>query len=276
MQLPTYKKPPQLSKSTSVSTKFILTTIVNHLAYRDAPIDAKEVAESVEFYLRTAKRLLGAAKTTSQKKQQQKQRQRQKSNGGNKYDNGQDKENSCSIVVHDLVKLVDRYEPPSHLEVKECISEVCPWIIANKENGDGDGDHADDDDAVVVQFVPATLEEYFEMQQEDGDSKISSETNIVISTHACGSLTDDVLRFAAETATATEISAAASIAVMPCCYTGTDKGTPYSIRRALGVSMAADIKRSYFLQNLGYHVDFCTIPREITPMNRIIVAEKRN
>ena len=46
----------------SSSTDTILKTIVDHLAYKGAPVDAKEVAESVEFYLRTGKRLIGAAK----------------------------------------------------------------------------------------------------------------------------------------------------------------------------------------------------------------------
>jgi hypothetical protein len=68
---------------------------------------------------------------------------------------------------------------------------------------------------------------------------------------------------------------ACGIAVMPCCYTGTDKGTPYGIKRALGVSWAADIRRSFYLMEHGYHSDFATIPREITPMNRILVGEKR-
>ena len=59
LQLPTYDQPPRLP--TSSSTERILRTVVDHLAHSDCPVDAKEVAESVEFYHRTAKRLLGAA-----------------------------------------------------------------------------------------------------------------------------------------------------------------------------------------------------------------------
>ena len=68
---------------------------------------------------------------------------------------------------------------------------------------------------------------------------------------------------------------AAAVAVMPCCYTGTDAGVPYGLRRILGVSLSADVRRSFFMQSEGYHVDFATIPRAITPMNRIVIAEQR-
>ena len=83
-----------------------------------------------------------------------------------------------------------------------------------------------------------------------------------------GPLTDDILRYAVD-------GDCAALAVMPCCYTGTDRGAPYGVRRALGVSVAADVGRSFFLQGCGYHVDWSTIPQEVTPMNRINVAEKR-
>ena len=65
------------------------------------------------------------------------------------------------------------------------------------------------------------------------------------------------------------------VAVMPCCYTGTDYEVPYGIKRVLGVSMSADIRRCFQLQEAGYHVDFNTIPSEITPMNRIIIGENK-
>ena len=68
---------------------------------------------------------------------------------------------------------------------------------------------------------------------------------------------------------------ACAIAAMPCCYTGTAKGSPYGIKRALGVAWAADIRRTQFLDSNQYHVDYSTIPIEITPLNRIILAEER-
>ena len=55
---------PTLTPATPTGT--YLKSIVDHLARRDAPVDAKEVAESVEFYLRCGKRLFGAAKRVIQ------------------------------------------------------------------------------------------------------------------------------------------------------------------------------------------------------------------
>ena len=164
---------------------------------------------------------------------------------------------SSSIPVRTV--LVDRFEPQSHAILKDCIAEVCPWI--------GGGTTGTD----AIRFVPSTLEDFFAQQtnKEDGTNNNNNDASVVISTHACGSLTDQVLEYAVH-------CQSAAIAVMPCCYTGTDRGAPYGIRRALGVSMAADVRRSCFLQDTcAYHVDFATIPKTITPMNRIIVAERR-
>ena len=146
------------------------------------------------------------------------------------------------------VLLVDQSEPQSHSILRDLISEVCPWV-----NQD------------TVQFFEADLDDYVTKSLSD---VATDEASIIISTHACGSLTDDVIRYAVE-------SRAASVSVMPCCYTGTAKGTPYGVQRMLGVSASADILRSFLLHDAGYHVDFAAIPKAITPMNRLIVAERR-
>ena len=52
-------------------------------------------------------------------------------------------------------------------------------------------------------------------------------------------------------------------------------GVPLGVRRALGVALAADVDRSYRLEQSGYHVDWSAIPREITPLNRILIALPR-
>jgi len=41
------------------------------------------------------------------------------------------------------------------------------------------------------------------------------------------------------------------------------------------VGLSADVRRSFTLQDRGYLVDFAAVPRAITPMNRIVVAERR-
>ncbi|KAL7495535.1 hypothetical protein ACHAWT_007231 [Skeletonema menzelii] len=240
------------SITSSTSTENILKHIVNRLAYLDAPVDTKEVAESIEFYLRSGKRAIGAARRVLK--------------NGNVTDDQ-------SMVVKDLcsghgltgmlfaacnppgrlkasmrVLLVDRNEPQSHSILRDLISEVCPWV-----NQD------------TVQFVDADLDEYVTKSLSDD---ATNEASIIISTHACGSLTDDVISYAVN-------SRAASVSVMPCCYTGTAKGAPYGVQRMFGVSASADIMRSFLLHDNGYHVDFAAIPKAITPMNRLIVAERR-
>jgi hypothetical protein len=142
--------------------------------------------------------------------------------------------------------LVDQYKPQSHDALREIISEVCPWVTTD-----------------TIQFETSSLENF-----QSKTNNVEGNASIVISTHACGSLTDNVLSYAVD-------KHASAVAVMPCCYTGTDQGTPYGLRRMLGVSLSADVRRSFYLQQHQYHVDFATIPKSITPMNRIIVAEKR-
>ena len=243
--------PTHITSSTSTNT--ILKAICDHLARSNAPVDVKEVTESMEFYLRSGKRLIGAAKRILQ-------------------NNAEDTSNSQrTITIKDLccghgltgmlflaclppgriqnttiqTILVDQTEPQSHSILRDCISEICPWISEE-----------------TVTFISSPLEEYTlnQVKEEDG-------ATIVISTHACGSLTDMVLQYS--------INSKSSLAVMPCCYTGTDRGAPYGIRRMLGVSLSADVRRSFHLQDHDYHVDFAAIPKAITPMNRIILAERR-
>ena len=289
---------------------------MDHLARRDAPVDAKEVAESVEFYLRCGKRLIGAARKALPPPPTTRDRDDDDGRGKDDDDDdeaeGDERRRDCGgriIDVQDLCSghgltgliflacnppgrtadgsvvvttLVDRAEPKSHSALRGIIAEVCPWVGA-------DG---------AASFVASTLEEFAAasrfsssssaaavVDDDDDDGKRAPPgegrglrrrpgrrraiSTIVISTHACGSLTDAVLEYAAEVS-------AASIAVMPCCYTGTADGAPYGVRRMLGVGMAADVRRAFELQGRGdYHVDFAAVPRAITPMNRIIVAERR-
>jgi len=268
--------PDRARKPLSINspTKLILKSIVDHLAYRDAPVDAKEVAESVEFYLRTSKRLLGSARRRHRHQPLQ--------------------PNRCSdVTVIDLCSghgltgmlfaacnpprddrggvrtvLVDRTEPPAHGPLRRCISELCPWVSsAPDERGLHDDGPPSDGGSNTVRFVEATLDA-FRIDGSDCQSSTPRRPSIVISTHACGSLTDQVLSYAVRTR-------AEGVAVMPCCYTGTDRGVPYGVRRALGVAMAADVRRSFGLEEDGYSCDFATVPSEISPMNRVLIGEKR-
>ena len=278
----------------SSPTKQKLKAIVAHLAFHNAPVDVKEVCESIEFVLRTRKRLLGAAK-----QQQQKQRQGR---------NNTDATENTSIHLYDLccghgltgmlfccchdatsfgggdtslnVILVDQTEPSSHAILRELLLQVCPWI-GTIHNTISFREASLDSSTTLAGLGPSNKD------FEESDTTITAiTTNLVISTHACGSLTDRVLALASNSNENTSRrddtdtpddnhKAAAAVAVMPCCYTGTSQGAPFGIQRALGVAWAADIQRSYYLQLKGYHVDYTNIPREITPMNRILLGEYR-
>ena len=188
------------------NTKSTMTDIIHHFARSDAPVDVKEVCESVEFVMRMRKRLIGHV---TKKQKQQKIPVEGKEE---------------IIQLHDLccghgltgmlfaasygpgklhVNLVDRTQPSSYLILKNLVTQICPWV----------------DDQVT--YISSSLDEWNEQSQIDS-------ADVVISTHACGSLTDRVLEFAVQ-------QKAESVAVMPCCYTGTDSGSPYGIKRALGV-----------------------------------------
>ena len=101
----------------------------------------------------------------------------------------------------------------------------------------------------------------------------------LVSVHACGDLSDLVLKLAAE--------ARSPVAVVPCCHRGLSKARAFADRlnAALAVegtggsglspicpSAAMDVARLELLRRAGFHVHARTIPREITPKNRVIVG----
>ena len=93
--------------------------------------------------------------------------------------------------------------------------------------------------------------------------------DLVVSSHACGALTDRVLEAA--------VSACARVAVLPCCH---DLGSPANAdARALSAwvdgALAIDIERAMRLQRAGYRVWTQAIPAEITPKNRLLIGEPR-
>ena len=89
-------------------------------------------------------------------------------------------------------------------------------------------------------------------------------TDIVVSSHACGRLSDEVLDRAA--------SARARVAVLPCCHdlATCDAG---SLAGWVDAPLAIDIARVVNLERLGYRVWTQTIPGAITPKNRLILGE---
>lgn len=87
--------------------------------------------------------------------------------------------------------------------------------------------------------------------------------DLVVSAHACGALTDEVL--------ARAVAAQARVAVLPCCH---DKLTcdEGGLAGWMESGMAIDVTRARRLANAGYHVTTQTIPHEITPKNRLLIA----
>ena len=80
---------------------------------------------------------------------------------------------------------------------------------------------------------------------------------------ACGPLTDDVIDLA--------LSVRAKVVVLPCCQS-TGKCDLGGLAGWLDPALAIDVTRAAKLRAAGYHVHTQTIPVEITPKNRLLLA----
>ena len=89
------------------------------------------------------------------------------------------------------------------------------------------------------------------------------DTDVVVSSHACGALTDLVLDRAA--------GAGARVAVLPCCHdlAACDAG---ALAGWVDRPLAIDILRAVRLEEQGYRVWTQTIPATITPKNRLLLG----
>ncbi|MBA2354117.1 MAG: methyltransferase domain-containing protein [Acidobacteria bacterium] len=90
--------------------------------------------------------------------------------------------------------------------------------------------------------------------------------DVVVSSHACGALTDLILDGAA--------SVRARVAVLPCCHdvTNCDAGP---LTGWLDVPLAIDVRRAARLEQRGYRVWTQRIPAAITPKNRLLLGAPR-
>jgi hypothetical protein len=104
-----------------------------------------------------------------------------------------------------------------------------------------------------VAYVSASLD----------DATIAGD-DVVVSTHACGALTDRVLDAA--------IAARARVAVLPCCHDA-DTCDPGGLRGWMDFSLAVDAVRAERLRAAGYAVWTQSIPAEITPKHRLLLGE---
>jgi len=104
-----------------------------------------------------------------------------------------------------------------------------------------------------VQLIEAELET---IPLERGD--------LVVSVHACGGLTDLVLERA--------MAASARVAVLPCCH-DLNQADLGGLQGWLDGALAMDVLRVEHLRRHGYRVVTQQIPVDITPKNRLILAE---
>lgn len=138
------------------------------------------------------------------------------------------------------VYLVDRTEPDSRKKLIEACLKAAPWI---------------EDKIINIEDKISTKSKWLEKGMS------------VISTHACGVLTDLTLDIA--------ISVSGNVAVMPCCYPENKCQAPMALQSQLGFETAFDIDRTYKLEKAGYHVNWSSIPATISPMNRVIVGRMK-
>jgi hypothetical protein len=88
--------------------------------------------------------------------------------------------------------------------------------------------------------------------------------DLVVSAHACGALTDQILDRAT--------FVGARVAVLPCCHDLKDNSAS-DLAGWVDGPLAIDIARVHRLKGHGYRVWTQTIPAGITPKNRLLIAE---
>jgi hypothetical protein len=130
--------------------------------------------------------------------------------------------------------VVDRSLPPSLVTLRDALTAAWPRLAGR------------------VHSIAAPLES-FALTRDD----------LVVSSHACGALTDTVLDCAS--------SARARVAVLPCCH-DRDTCDVGSLTGWVDASLAIDLRRAATLEQRGYRVWTQTIPSAITPKNRLLLG----
>ena len=130
--------------------------------------------------------------------------------------------------------VVDKVRPPSSASVSAAILDAWPRLRSR------------------VTYLTAGLD----------DVAIDS-TDVVVSSHACGGLTDVILARAS--------AAGARVAVLPCCH-DLKRNDAGELSGWLDGALAIDVIRAVRLKERGYKVWTQTIPAEITPKNRLLLA----
>ena len=97
------------------------------------------------------------------------------------------------------------------------------------------------------------------------DDVVLHESDVVVSSHACGALTDRILGHV--------IGAGCRVGVLPCCHdVETCDAGPFG--GWMDAALAIDARRAARLENAGYRVWTQTIPAAITAKNRLLLGER--
>jgi hypothetical protein len=133
--------------------------------------------------------------------------------------------------------VVDKAMPASAAKVHDAIVEAWPRLSGR------------------IAFVSAALDEV----------EIHS-TDVVVSSHACGRLTDVILERA--------VASRARVGVLPCCHdlAACDAG---ELSGWLDGALAIDVVRAQRLKAHGYRIWTQSIPAAITPKNRLLIGAPR-
>jgi len=129
---------------------------------------------------------------------------------------------------------VDVSLPPSATKVQDAIVAAWPRLARR------------------VFFVASALDA-FQLTPDD----------VVVSSHACGGLTDTILERAAR--------ARARVAVLPCCHEP-DASDTGGLMGWVDGPLAVDVVRATHLRAQGYQVWTQTIPGDVTPKNRLLLG----
>jgi len=110
------------------------------------------------------------------------------------------------------------------------------------------------------------LEDRITLVEQRLDDVLIDPSDLVVSSHACGALTDRVLDLA--------IAARARVVVLPCCHDERtcDRG---GIDGWVDGPLAIDLTRAARLRAAGYVVHTQLVPESITPKNRILLGAPR-
>ena len=96
------------------------------------------------------------------------------------------------------------------------------------------------------------------------EAPASGQDAIVVAVHACGTLSDGVIDHV--------VASQTRLALLPCChaYGKSDDG---GFGAWMDGGKAIDVVRAWRLRNEGFEVKLGTIPEDITPMNRLLLAD---